>query len=115
MEYQEDSLAYMRETNTKDLDTGQYDKKSYGAGVGFGVPMNEFDTVNISFDFDMSDMYSLLIHHHKDTKITVKKFLEVIAVVVIKMKAVLSRLDTPLIKEIVLYIQHLVINMILVQ
>ena len=48
--------AYMRETNTKDLDTGQYDKKSYGLGVGFGIPMNEFDTVNIGFDFDMSDI-----------------------------------------------------------
>jgi len=48
--------AYMRETNTKDLDTGQYDKKSYGLGVGFGVPMNEFDRVNIGFDIDMSDV-----------------------------------------------------------
>jgi outer membrane protein insertion porin family len=48
--------AYMRETNTKDLDTGQYDKKSYGLGVGFGVPMNEFDTVNIGFDVDASDI-----------------------------------------------------------
>ena len=37
----------MKETNTKDLDTGQYDKKSYGLGVGFGVPMNEFDTVRL--------------------------------------------------------------------
>jgi len=48
--------AYMRETNTKDLDTGQYDKKSYGLGVGFGVPMNEFDTVKIAFDVDVSDI-----------------------------------------------------------
>ena len=48
--------AYMRETNTKDLDTGQYDKKSYGLGVGFGVPMNEFDTVRIGFDVDVSDV-----------------------------------------------------------
>ena len=48
--------AYMRETNTKDLDTGQYDKKSYGLGVGFGVPMNEFDRVNIGFDVDMSEI-----------------------------------------------------------
>ena len=48
--------AYMKETNTKDLDTGQYDKKSYGLGVGFGVPMNEFDTVRIGFDVDMSDI-----------------------------------------------------------
>ena len=48
--------AFMRETNTKDLDTGQYDKKSYGLGVGFGVPMNEFDTVRIGFDVDMSDI-----------------------------------------------------------
>ena len=46
----------MKETNTKDLDTGQYDKKSYGLGVGFGVPMNEFDTVRIGFDVDMSDI-----------------------------------------------------------
>ena len=48
--------AYMRETNTKDLDTGQYDKKSYGLGAGFGIPMNEFDTVRIGFDVDMSDI-----------------------------------------------------------
>ena len=48
--------AYMRETNTKDLDTGQYDKKSYGLGAGFGIPMNEFDTVNIGFDVDISDV-----------------------------------------------------------
>ena len=48
--------AYMRETNTKDLDTGQYDKKSYGLGVGFGIPMNEFDTVKIGFDMDMSEI-----------------------------------------------------------
>jgi outer membrane protein insertion porin family len=48
--------AYMKETNTKDLDTGQYDKKSYGLGVGFGIPMNEFDTVRVGFDVDMSDI-----------------------------------------------------------
>jgi outer membrane protein insertion porin family len=48
--------AYMKETNTKDLDTGQYDKKSYGLGVGFGVPMNEFDTVKIAFDIDISEI-----------------------------------------------------------
>ena len=48
--------AYMKETNTKDLDTGQYDKKSYGFGVGFGVPMNEYDTVRVGFDVDMSDI-----------------------------------------------------------
>jgi len=48
--------GYMKETNTKDLDTGQYDKKSYGLGVGFGLPMNEFDTVRIGFDIDMSDI-----------------------------------------------------------
>ena len=48
--------GYMKETNTKDLDTGQYDKKSYGLGVGFGIPMNEFDTVRIGFDVDMSDI-----------------------------------------------------------
>ena len=48
--------AYMKETNTKDLDTGQYDKKSYGLGVGFGVPMNEFDTVRVGFDVDVSDI-----------------------------------------------------------
>ena len=48
--------AYMKETNTKDLDTGQYDKKSYGLGVGFGIPMNEYDTVKIGFDIDMSDI-----------------------------------------------------------
>ena len=48
--------AYLRETDTKDLDTGQYNKDSYGLGVGFGVPMNEFDTVNIGFDVDLSEI-----------------------------------------------------------
>ena len=48
--------AYMRETDTKDLDTGQYDKTSYGLGVGFGIPMNEFDTVKIGFDVDLSEI-----------------------------------------------------------
>jgi len=48
--------AYTKETNTKDLDTGQYDKKSLGLGVGFGIPMNEYDTVKIGFDVDMSDI-----------------------------------------------------------
>jgi outer membrane protein insertion porin family len=48
--------AYTKETNTKDLDTGQYDKKSLGLGVGFGIPMNEYDTVNIGFDVDMSEI-----------------------------------------------------------
>ena len=48
--------AYTKETNTKDLDTGQYDKKSLGFGVGFGIPMNEFDTINIGFDLDMSEI-----------------------------------------------------------
>ena len=48
--------AYLRETDTKDLDTGQYNKDSYGLGVGFGIPMNEFDTVNIGFDVDLSEI-----------------------------------------------------------
>ena len=48
--------AYSKETNTKDLDTGQYDKKSLGLGVGFGIPMNEYDTVNVGFDVDMSEI-----------------------------------------------------------
>ena len=48
--------AYTKETNTKDLDTGQYDKKALGLGVGFGIPMNEYDTVNIGFDVDMSEI-----------------------------------------------------------
>ena len=64
MEYQEGLTAYMKETNTKDLDTGQYDKKSIGLGVGFGIPMNEYDTVNIGFDVDMSEI-KLVDHHHK--------------------------------------------------
>ena len=48
--------AFYKETNTKDLDTGQYDKKSIGLGVGFGIPMNEFDEVRIAFDIDMSEV-----------------------------------------------------------
>ena len=48
--------GFYKETNTKDLDTGQYDKKSLGLGVGFGIPMNEFDQVKIGFDIDVSEV-----------------------------------------------------------
>ena len=94
----------MKETNTKDLDTGQYDKKSYGLGVGFGVPMNEFDTVRVGFDVDMSDI-KLVDHHLKGIRTIVKMSQEETAVVVIKMK-LYYLLDTLLIKEIVPYIQE---------
>ena len=63
----------MKETNTKDLDTGQYDKKSYGLGVGFGVPMNEFDTVRLVLML-ICQILHLLIHHHKGTKTIVRCF-----------------------------------------
>jgi outer membrane protein insertion porin family len=47
---------YSREVNTDKLSTGAYDSKAIGLGVGFGIPMNEIDTVNIGFNVDMTDI-----------------------------------------------------------
>jgi outer membrane protein assembly factor BamA len=102
----------MRETNTKDLDTGQYDKKSYGLGVGFGVPMNEFDTVNMVLMLTCQKL-NLLIHLLQRYKDYCKEVSGGDSSGCDQNEAVLS-LDTLLIKEIVQYIQHLAINMILV-
>jgi len=104
--------AYMKETNTKDLDTGQYDKKSYGLGVGFGVPMNEFDTVRIGFDVDMSDI-TLVEASPQRYKDYCKDVSGGSTGVVSKMR-LFYQLGTLQTKEIVPYTQLVAINMILV-
>jgi len=48
--------VYSREVNTDELSTGSYDSKALGMGVGFGIPLNEKDTVNIGFNVDMTDI-----------------------------------------------------------
>ena len=48
--------VYSREVNTDQLSTGSYDSKAIGAGIGFGLPLNEKDTVNIGFNLDMTDI-----------------------------------------------------------
>jgi len=47
---------YTREINTKDIETGNYDSKSMGGGVGFGVPVSEHDRINFGFYVDMTDI-----------------------------------------------------------
>ena len=102
----------MKETNTKDLDTGNTIKRSYGLGVGFGVPMNEFDTVRIGFDVDMSEI-KLVDSSPTRYKDYCKDVSGGDSSGCDQNEAVFQ-LDTLLIKEIVPYTQQLVINMILV-
>lgn len=43
---------YRRDVDTSTLDTASYKSSSYGAGVRFGVPINERDAINTGLTFD---------------------------------------------------------------
>ncbi len=45
------NLSY-RETDTTESNTAVYNTDSYGAGVQFGVPVSEFDTVRYGLDYE---------------------------------------------------------------
>lgn len=51
---------YRRDVNTKSLNIGTYDTTSYGAGLRFGIPLNERDGINfgIAADFTTVDLQS---------------------------------------------------------
>jgi len=51
---------YRRDIDASSLDVGNYSSASYGAGVRFGVPLNERDTFNtgLTFDFTSIDLDS---------------------------------------------------------
>lgn len=44
--------VYRRDVNTSTLQTGDYQSSSYGAGVRFGLPLNERDGVTAGLTFD---------------------------------------------------------------
>jgi len=52
--------AYRRDVNTSSLSVGTYSTSSYGAGVRFGIPLNERDGVNfgMAIDFTKVDLTS---------------------------------------------------------
>jgi outer membrane protein insertion porin family len=52
--------VYSRSVNTEDLDIGDYDTSSYGAGVRFGIPLTERDAFSIgsTIDFTSVDLSS---------------------------------------------------------
>lgn len=43
---------FYRESDTEDNNTADYTSDSYGAGIGFGVPVSEYDTVRYRFDYE---------------------------------------------------------------
>ncbi|MDZ4140415.1 MAG: outer membrane protein assembly factor BamA [Methylotenera sp.] len=51
---------YRRDVNTRSLNVGTFDTASYGAGVRFGVPLNERDSFNfgLAVDFTTVDLSS---------------------------------------------------------
>lgn len=48
--------VYRRDLDTTSLNTGSYKTSSYGAGVNFGVPLNERDTVNAGLNIDYTSI-----------------------------------------------------------
>ncbi|HEX4857609.1 MAG TPA: outer membrane protein assembly factor BamA [Usitatibacteraceae bacterium] len=47
---------YRRDLNTSSLATGEYRSTSTGAGMRFGVPVTEYDTVNFGFGWERNDL-----------------------------------------------------------
>ncbi|WP_404809710.1 outer membrane protein assembly factor BamA [Methylobacillus gramineus] len=48
--------VYRRDVDTTRLRTGDYKTSSYGAGVNFGMPLNERDSVSAGLTFDFTDV-----------------------------------------------------------
>lgn len=48
--------VYRRDVDTSYLNTGSYASSSYGAGVRFGVPLNERDSVSAGLGFDLTQI-----------------------------------------------------------
>lgn len=48
--------VYRRDVDTGYLKTGTYESSSYGAGIRFGMPLNERDSVNIGLTFDYTQI-----------------------------------------------------------
>lgn len=48
--------VYRRDVDTSYLNTGSYKSSSYGAGVRFGIPLNERDSVSVGLGFDFTQI-----------------------------------------------------------
>lgn len=48
--------VYKRDVDTSYLSTGTYKTASYGAGVSFGMPLNERDSINAGLTFDYTEV-----------------------------------------------------------
>lgn len=48
--------VYRKDVDASDLDIGDYSTSSYGAGVRFGIPLNERDTLSAGLTFDYTDI-----------------------------------------------------------
>ena len=48
--------AYYRTTDATSLSVSQYASKTYGAAVGYGVPITETDTINFGFRYEHTDL-----------------------------------------------------------
>ena len=48
--------AYRKDVNTSDLSTASYNTYSYGANIGFGIPLSEYHSVAVSTTLDLTDI-----------------------------------------------------------
>jgi outer membrane protein insertion porin family len=48
--------AYYQDYDTKELKTGDYQSKSYGLGIDFGIPLDEFKRFNFGGTFDFTEL-----------------------------------------------------------
>ena len=47
---------YFRDIDTKKLDTGDYKSNNYGAGIDFGIPLDEFKQCKVGTTFDFTEL-----------------------------------------------------------
>lgn len=47
---------YFRDIDTKKLDTGDYKSNNYGAGIDFGIPLDEFKQFKVGTTFDFTEL-----------------------------------------------------------
>jgi len=48
--------AYRKDVNTNDLSTADFNTYSYGASVGFGIPLSEYDAIGVNATLDVTDI-----------------------------------------------------------
>ena len=48
--------AYRKDVNTSDLSTASYNTYSYGANIGFGIPLSEYHSLALSTTLDLTEI-----------------------------------------------------------